>query len=176
MAHVYFDYKEQERQKPVYVLASLVKQLLVANKSSDLPPAIIDLHARAEGESRRPTLEELYGVLLAASKPFSRVFLIFDALDECNMEKQRKQLLPLFRRMGKDGINVFLTSRPHPEDIQDAFSGPDSGKIELLAREEDIAAYIEQRIEENSRARRLVKQGKCKDKIISELVDCSKGM
>lgn len=134
------------------------------------------MHIIAGRESRRHTLEELYGALLAASKPFARVFLIFDALDECDAAKQRKQLLLLFRRMGKDGISVFITTRPHPEDIRNSLSGSDSAKIELSAQEEDIATYIEQRIEEDSRARRLVKQGKCKDRIISELVDCSKGM
>lgn len=76
--------------------------------------------------------------------------------------------------MKKSGANLFLTSRQHPEDIQESFRG--STKIELFAREEDIRTYVQQKIEEHHRAKRLVQQGGCREKIISELVDCAQGM
>lgn len=99
------------------------------------------------------------------------VFLVFDALDECD---QRKGLLPLLHRMGKGGANLFVTSRQHPEDIQASFHS--SAKIKLSAQDNDIRIYIEQKISEHSRARRLVQQARCQDKIVSELIDCAQGM
>lgn len=119
-------------------------------------------------------MEELYTALVVTSKSFSRVLFVFDALDECEQKIQRKELLPLFHRMGKDGISLFLTSRQHPEDIQESFSG--ITKIELTAKEKDIQSYIQTRIEENPRTKRLVRQGGCEERIISELIDCAKGM
>lgn len=172
VAHVYFDYKEQERQKPVLVLSNLVKQL--ASQILHLPAEIEDLYNELEPKRKTPTLEQLYAILLVISKQFPQVFLVFDALDECHPENQRRTLLPLFQRMGKDGINVFLTSRPHPEDIRDSLRNVAS--MELLAQEEDIVNYIQDKIDENPRARSLVRQGNCKDRIISELVQCAKGM
>lgn len=51
---------------------------------------------------------------------FPRIFLIFDALDECH-EDQPRGFLPLFERLGTEsGISLFFTSRPYPEDIQDS--------------------------------------------------------
>lgn len=175
IAHVYFDYKEQDQQTPTYVLASLVKQLL--RQISYLPTEIEALYDTLKTKDRRPTLDELYSALLVAKECFPRVFLIFDALDECNPEKQRKPLLPLFHRMGRDSMSLFLTSRPHPEDIRDSLTGyDDATSIELAAQDEDMVAYTQEKIKENPRAKRLIKQGKCQDRIISSLVDCAEGM
>lgn len=172
MAYIYFNYKEQEEQKPSQVLASLVKQL--SGQMSHLPAGITGLYSRLRLGGKRPTIDELYIALLEVSKSFPKVFLIFDALDECHPENQRRFLLPIFLQMGRDGISVFLTSRPHPEDIQDLLK--DTVKIELSAQDGDIEAYIVARIDENPRARGLVRQGRCKERIISELIDSAKGM
>lgn len=163
---------ERDRQRAFDVLSSLVKQL--ASQIPHLPMEIEELYDRLQKQHRRPTSEELYTALLTASKAFGQVFFIFDALDECDPDDQRKDLLPFFHRLAKDGIKVFLTSRPHPEDIQ--VSLHDATKIELSAKETDIGIYIQRRIDENPRASRLVGQGNCKDMIVSTLVDCAKGM
>lgn len=72
------------------------------------------------------------------------------------------------------GIRLFLTSREHPEDIQDSLQS--SPKVELSAKNEDIKIYIEQKIDENPRARRLISQGNCKDRIIEQLQQSANGM
>lgn len=74
--------------------------------------------------------------------------------------------------MERDGICVFLTSRPHPEDVHDAFD--DMVKIRLFARDEDIATYITKKIETNPRTRKLTQDEKAK--IISGLTEYAKGM
>lgn len=102
------------------------------------------------------------------------MFLVFDALDECDQESQRKELLPLFHRVSKDGASQFLTSRHYPEDIQDSFSN--IPKIELTAKEEDIESYIHARTHGNTRAKRLVRQGNCREKVISQLTNCAQGV
>lgn len=107
---------EQTKQTLVHVLSSLVRQL--AGQISDLPAEIEDLYE--EKRQERPTLDELLAVFLKISKIFVQVFVVFDALDECDQDDQRHDLLPLFHLMGKSGINVFLTSRKHPEDIQES--------------------------------------------------------
>lgn len=176
VAYIYFHFKEQEQQKPVYVLASLVKQLACQMQWQHLPKDIGDLHDKLEPQKKNPTLEDLYTILLAIIKlkSFVQTWVICDALDECDPKFQRRELLPLFHRMADDGINVFLTSREYPEDIQNSFQK--SVKLKLWAKAEDIANYVQQKIDENSRAKRLVGQGGCKDSIITGLTDCAKGM
>lgn len=172
IGHIYFDYKEQDNQKPAQVLASLIKQLL--SQTLQLPAEVDNLYKKLKRHGKKPSIEELYTLLLVAARLFPRVFFVFDALDECHPENQRRVLLPLFQKMGNDGINLFLTSRPHPQDIQDSLK--DTVKIELSAQEQDIVIYIQEKINENPRARGLVEQARCKDIIVSELVNCAKGM
>lgn len=176
LAYIYFDYKERDQQKPIRILASLIKQLVCQIQHLDLPTELMALHSRCNGGQRKPTFHELYTILLDVIKSggFAQTFIICDALDECDQKTQRKKLLPLFHQMGKDGMNVFLTSREYPEDIQDSLGN--SAKVQLWAQEEDITHYIEQKINDSPRAKRLVSLGNCKDKIISELTDCAKGM
>lgn len=172
VAYIYFDYKEQEDQRPIHILASLVKQL--ASQLPHLPKEVEDLHDKLRYQGKRPGLEELYATLLVTFQSFGRVFFVFDALDECDPQSQRKKLLPLFHRMAGDGASIFLTSRQYPEDIRQSFG--DAKKINLAAKEEDIRTYIQEKIGENSRAERLIGQGDCKERIISELIKCAKGM
>ncbi|RPB14393.1 hypothetical protein P167DRAFT_68583 [Morchella conica CCBAS932] len=170
VAHIYFDYKDQEQQKAIDVLSSLVKQL-----AYQLPrplKELEELYERKESKDRRPTTDELLSILLIIFTSFNRVFLIFDALDESD---QRKEILPLIQRMSMKKVNVLVTSRPYPEDIQALF-GHSTLKVEILAKEEDIVKYIKGKIDEDPRAKRLVGLGNCRGKIVSELVDCAKGM
>jgi hypothetical protein len=80
VAHIYFNYKEQEQQTPVKVLASLVKQL--ACQTSYVPDALEKHYDKDHGKA--PTVEELYIALLDISERFTKTFLVFDALDECD--------------------------------------------------------------------------------------------
>lgn len=172
MVYIYFNHKEQDQQKPIHVLSSFLKQL--SCQSPSLPKAVRDLHNRIESKQERPTLEDLYTALVLVAGSFSQTFVVCDALDECDFETQRKDLLPLFHRMESVGIRLFLTSREHPEDIQDSLQS--SPKVELSAKNEDIKIYIEQKIDENPRARRLISQGNCKDRIIEQLQQSANGM
>lgn len=170
VAYIYFNFKEQEQQKPEHVLGSLLKQLATQAPDTHFSKGL----EVAYNQKKRPTLEQLYTILLAVTKSFEQTFIICDALDECQQGAQRTELLPLFHRMAQDGIGLFLTSREHPEDIQHSFK--DTNKIRLSAQDDDIASYIEQKIDENPRAKRLVGQANCKDRIISDLKACANGM
>lgn len=172
VAYIYFDYQERDCQKPHQVLGSLVRQL--AGQIVDLPTDLEKLHDKLEAGGKRAKFEELYNVFLETFGSFSHVFLVFDALDECDPHSQLKDILPLLHRMGKDGASLFVTSRQYQENIQQSFR--QWAKVELSAQREDIETYIQQRIDENPRASRLIEQARCQDKIISELVDCAQGM
>jgi hypothetical protein len=173
VAYIYFDYNEQTRQTPENVFASLIKQL--ACRLPYLPLKIGELYDDLHMKTKRPTLDDLYTTLEELQRQFPRIFLIFDALDECHEEDQRKVLLPLFQRLGTEsGIKLFFTSRPYPEDIKDSFL--DAEKIEIYAQEGDIKKFIEEKINGNRRARRLIEKSKCKERIINQLCKCAEGM
>ncbi|KAI5838616.1 hypothetical protein DFP73DRAFT_502743, partial [Morchella snyderi] len=171
VAYFYFNYKEKEQQSPDIVISSLLKQL--ASQLLHLPKQISELY-KLEEENKRPTLAQLVEVFFATFKFFGKVFIVFDALDECDEHSQRGKLLPLFHEMAGAGAGLFITSRHHPEDIQESFKVV--AKIELSAKNDDIKSYIEERIEKNARAKRLVHDGKFGDRIVSQLTKCANGM
>jgi hypothetical protein len=170
VTYFYFNFKEQ-CQGPTQFLASLVKQLTC--KLPKLPSEVDKLYKELVKEAKRPSLDQLNALLRAVSKNFAQVFIIVDALDECAQE-QRNILLPLFHRLGQDGFNMFLTSRPHPEDIQESFRNVK--KIIISARDQDIRLFINQKIEGNTRARRLVRQAGLQDRIVDDIVGFANGM
>jgi hypothetical protein len=172
VAYVYFDYKERDNQTPILVLASLVKQL--GYQIPHLPQKISTLYEEHVNKGKRPSLEELLIVLLSIFASFKRVFIVFDALDECNQKGQRDKFLPLFHSLGEGGANLFITSRYYPEDIQVSFKNVP--RIKIMASGEDIKSYILQKLEENPRVKRLAEKAKCEDRIISELNERANGM
>lgn len=172
VAYIYFDHGEQDQQKDVHVLACLIKQL--AYQIPEVPQEIENIYTRFDSQQKTPTFKDLEPPLLSIAKRFSRVFFILDALDECHPEYGRKKLLPSFKRMAANGISLFLTSRPYPEDIQLALSRAPS--IKILAAEKDIETYIAKELDENPRAQNLLQDKRLKDRIISVLKTHAKGM
>lgn len=172
VAYIYLDYADKEHQKPIKILASLLKQL--GNQGSF--KEINELYEEFRLKEERPLAGQLRSALITASKFFKRTFIVFDALDECDQGNQRKELLPLFLDLAKEGINVFFTSRPHPEDLQVFLDANAVNKMKIAAQDDDIELYIQQMIDDNPCAKRLVEKGNCRDDIISALKSCAKGM
>ena len=76
---------------------------------------------------------------------FGKAFIVCDALDEMDENKQRDQLLPLFHDMADAGFRIFLTSRPHPVDVQGSFSA--AIKITLTPNPEDLRTYVQKQFD-----------------------------
>lgn len=172
VAYVYFDYMERDQQRSKHVLASLVKQLACQTPSFSVVSKKLQLKLKDDQED--PTFEKLYTTLLETSKLFNRVFLVFDGLDECDQMSQRTELLPLFHRLIKDNISVFITSRLHPGDIQRSLHS--AAKIDLSAKNEDIKLLIQQKMTENPRAKHLGGEGQGREKIVTGLAACVNGV
>ncbi|KAH8746341.1 hypothetical protein F5882DRAFT_312382 [Hyaloscypha sp. PMI_1271] len=73
---------------------------------------------------------------------YSRVFIIVDILDECQVSNsyQQRFLSGLFNLQAKCGANLFVTSWPI-SSIEKDFEG--NSKIEIRASEKDVREYYE---------------------------------
>jgi hypothetical protein len=158
LAYVYFDYKDRARQTPENILAGLLKQLefQLANSpsSTDMPPMphIQPLYERLHSQRKRPVFSDLQGMLLSIVAEFDDVYLLFDALDECDEATQRNVLLPLITQLplsiiqeGNKGCKIFVTARPHYADIQPALE-PQPLKLEIIADAMDMELVIRAKI------------------------------
>jgi Cdc6-like AAA superfamily ATPase len=141
IAYIYCNFRRQDEQKIEDFLASLLKQL--AKSQPSLPSIVKDLYGRHETKRTRPSLKELSDTLQIVTKSFSRVFVIIDALDECQEVSdgcRSKFLSEIFSLQTKCGSNIFATSRSLP-DIIERFNN--KMQLEIRASNQDVQRYLD---------------------------------
>ncbi|KAI5839443.1 ankyrin repeat-containing domain protein [Morchella snyderi] len=181
LAYIYFDYENQTQQPAVALLRSLIKQLVTKPRALNfpIPSAVNSLYDDNCAAGTTPKLKALQDALAASLALFTESFFVFDALDECQ-EDIRKELLPLMHWFAGSGGRVFLTSRPHPQDIAISLTPTthlkaDVQRMDLEAKEEDVITYIEGTIQRDTNARDRI-TGDLRAMVVSKLVDACKGM
>ena len=139
IAYIYCNFRRQDEQKLDNLLASLLKQL--AESQQSLPDTVKDLYDRHKTKQTRPSLEDILGALQTVAGKYARLFIIVDALDECQASTGYRQrfLSEIFNLQTTVGANIFATSRFIPE-IKEKFSG--HKLLEIRASKEDIQRYL----------------------------------
>ncbi|KAM0541420.1 hypothetical protein ACHAPJ_013251 [Fusarium lateritium] len=141
IAHIYFGYRPAPTDdKELY--ATLFRQL--APSWSDLPEKVKDTYHYAHGASARSQCEEALSLVI---REYSRVFIVLDALDECEI---KPGLLERFLEFISDlqksfGINLVATSRYHSR-FAEIFR--DSSQLMVRATDEDVKRYLNHRLDE----------------------------
>jgi Cdc6-like AAA superfamily ATPase len=140
IAYLYCNYRRQEEQKPVDLLASLLKQLIQGRTS--MPQNVVDIYKRHNNERTRPSFGEISKILHSVVADYSRTFITIDALDECRISDggRGRLLAELFSLQARTGANFLATSRFIPE-IEKEFTGR-SAKLEIRASGGDLQTYL----------------------------------
>jgi hypothetical protein len=140
IAYIYCNFRQQDDQKPDDLLASLLKQLAECQPS--LPGCVQDLYDHHKAKRTRPSLDEISKILNSVITTYSRVYIIIDALDECQVSDgcRSRFLSNIFNLQTKTGAKLFATSRPIP-DIGREFKGCLSR--EILATNKDVYRYLD---------------------------------
>lgn len=138
IAYIYCNFRRQDEQKIEDLLASLLKQLTQSRYS--LPENVKSLHAKHKDKRTRPSCDELSQAFQPVAALYSRLFIIIDALDECQTISRENLLSEIFTLRDKYGANIFATSRFIPE-ITAKFNQNTS--VEIRASDEDVHRYIE---------------------------------
>ena len=139
ITYIYCNFQRQDEQKVDDLLASLLKQL--AESQPSLPDTVKDLYDRHKTKRTRPSLNEISRSLQVVTTIHSRVFIIVDALDECQASNscRPKFLSSIFDLQAKTGANLFATSRFIPE-ITEKFNN--SMHLEIRASNQDVQKYL----------------------------------
>ncbi|KAK4656916.1 hypothetical protein QC762_0040510 [Podospora pseudocomata] len=140
IAYIYFNFQRQDKQTIDDLLASVLKQ--IAESQPSVPGSVKDLFDKHMFKRTRPLLDETLRVLQSVAATCSRVFIVVDALDECQTSEgcRRRFLSELFNLQKMHGINIFATSRSITE-IVDRFKT--SISLEIRASTADVAQYLE---------------------------------
>ena len=146
IAYIYCNFQRKDEQKIDDLLASLLKQL--AQGQSSLPDSVKDLYDRHKVKRTQPSLDETIRSLHSVAAMYSRVFIVVDALDECQVSDncQSRFLSEIFNLQVKYGTNIFATSRFIP-GITKKFNG--STLLEIRAHDVDVRKYLDSRISQS---------------------------
>ena len=144
IAYLYCNFRRQGGQRPVDLLTSLLKQLV--QRQPSIPGMLKSLFERHKDQKTRPSFDEISKVLQSIMTDYQKVFIIIDALDECNVSDgdRAKFLSEVHSLQAKTGLCLFATSRFIP-DIQKDFQ--ESAMLEIRASRQDVERYLEGHIQ-----------------------------
>jgi Cdc6-like AAA superfamily ATPase len=171
IAYLYCNFRRQDEQKIDDLLASLLKQL--AESQPSLPGTVKDLYDRHKTKRTRPSLNEISRSLQAVTTLYSRVFIIVDALDECQVSDgcRPKFLSEIFSLQTKCTSNVFATSRFIPE-ITEKFN--EGMRLEIRASNQDVQRYLNGHMSQLPGC--VLRSSELQDEIKAEIIKAVDGM
>lgn len=139
IAYLYCNFRRHDEQKLHDLLLSLLKQL--AYGQSCLPQNAKTIFETYNSRTQRPSLDDTKTLLRYMVDSYSRVFILIDALDECQgSDGCRANLLTdMFFLREKSKVNIFATSRLIPE-IMEKFEA--CKRMEIRATEDDVRRYV----------------------------------
>jgi hypothetical protein len=145
IAYIYCNFRQQHEQKSSDLIASLLKQLVQERPS--IPDVVKHLYSHHKPKQTRPSSREFLTALHGVTAFYSRIFIVIDALDECQVshEGRGKFLQEIFNLQAKiSGVHVFATSRLIRE-IENKFDG--SIRLEIHARDADVQKYLDGKLQ-----------------------------
>jgi hypothetical protein len=143
IAFFYFNFQNETTQKPADVLSVLIKQL--CRRKKRIPQSLRELYDQCTYNDKAPKLAELQAQFLTIIDTFEEIFLVIDAMDECNKD-YREQFLPYIVKLFQESsgrLKIFVASRPE-KDIEHAFKSEKFETIRIEAKkvDEDIATCV----------------------------------
>ncbi|KAJ3498858.1 hypothetical protein NLG97_g794 [Lecanicillium saksenae] len=135
LAYLYFDYQDLTSQDPLAVLTSILRQLL--EQLPELPMSVQEFY---QGRDKRQGREitEYKRLLQEVAQVSKTIFILFDALDECDDIQYMLQLIEKLAQVGN--CRLMVTSRPHVYERVPISRGYSTIRIE--AHDEDIRRYV----------------------------------
>jgi hypothetical protein len=140
IAYIYCNFRQRGVQTAEGLLRSLLKQL--AQELFPLADCVKHFYNRRGAKQIPPSFSDFSRALRSVAAMYSRVFIVVDALDECQASDSCRStfLSEIFSLQAKTRANFFATSRPIP-DIEGEFKG--CLTREILASDEDVYRYLD---------------------------------
>jgi NACHT domain len=177
VTYFYFDFNDPQKQVPELMIRSLLAQLL--RSYVEIPAVLETLFSSCDKGQRQPSLNEYLEVLRQIIKEIPRMYLVLDALDECDT---RDELLEIFISMADwnaGNLHILLTSRKE-RDIEDSFTEiVDSENIICIQSnlvDPDIRAYILERLSKDKDLKKWHKDSEIRGQIEHALMEKASGM
>ena len=178
LAYFYCDRNQINRQDPISVLRSFVRQLSTTRDGGAIHASAVRLYHKkkqtgfASGELDQ---NECVDLLLQYVNAYPQTTLILDALDECDQNLDIIKTLDNIIRESLKPIKIFISSRPD-ENIKERFEKGPNVSIKATDNDNDIAKFIAAKIGEDDENRRIKLSNSLKETIVAVILSKSQGM
>jgi Cdc6-like AAA superfamily ATPase len=174
IAYLYCNFRRQDEQKAEDLLASLLKQL--TQGQSSLPDSVKSLYDSHKDKRTRPSFDEISRTLQSVAAIYSRVFIIVDALDECQVSDgcRMRFLSDIFNLQAKCQASLFATSRFIPEINEKFNKFNECMQLEIRASNEDVQRYLDSQMFLLPRC--VLRSPELQDEIRAEIIKAVDGM
>jgi hypothetical protein len=146
-AYFYFDGRESGAalQKFETLLRSILDQLCF--NQADIPDVMKRLYKVDDNNHPEPTLSQLRTTLEEVVKGFDEVYILIDALDECDSQAELLDWMNSLQST-TPGLHLFTTSRPE-RIIEERMSKSSHVRISLTSDllDNDIKTYVDEHVE-----------------------------
>ncbi|KFY15118.1 hypothetical protein V492_02220 [Pseudogymnoascus sp. VKM F-4246] len=144
VAFLYFDYQDQDQQTSINLLSSILRQIVAV--MPEIPKPVADAYEKSQRSESYLLIHELEKMILETVETIPRVYIIIDALDECEESRCRRPFLQFISNLSKaQAVRLFVTSRQSYHDINTFFSA--YPQIEIQAHDYDLRRYIYQELD-----------------------------
>ena len=179
LIYFYCNRNETLSRKPEEVIRSFVKQLSIADDQTAVHDSLLQVYndKRQRGfPSTDLSLEESEALLAQLISTYPKTILVLDALDESE-ESSRKGLISYFSQLVEQiqSLKIFITSR-RDGDIASRLQTKANVGIDATASQDDIAKFVSQKIDEDTKNRATPISAELKYDIVRVLQGKSQGM
>lgn len=154
VAYFYCDRNRQDRQSPINVLRSFVRQLSTGPDGERLVGFVHELyvrHRKSGFAEESLGYEESTSLLLRLLDVFSQTTLVLDGLDECDTETRLCLIQALDRLIEKSSglIKIFIASR-NDKDLTNRYEGGHNLEIQASDNQQDIELFVESKMQQSA--------------------------
>jgi ankyrin repeat domain-containing protein 50 len=154
VAYFYCDRNRRDRQNPLNVLRSFVRQLSISRDGERLVSFVYDAYLRhrrdgfAEDDIR---YEESTSLLLRLLESSSQTTLVLDGLDECDTDTRSSLIEALDKLIEKSSklVKIFIASR-NDKDLTNRYEGGHNLEIQASDNQQDIELFVEFKMREST--------------------------
>ncbi|KAH7411643.1 hypothetical protein DE146DRAFT_674164 [Phaeosphaeria sp. MPI-PUGE-AT-0046c] len=123
----------------VGILAAILKQLVQSRPLTSTLGPVEKLHQKHAGRGTKPSLDDIYSAIRDVLALYPYVYIVVDALDECQNETRRQLCTKLFDLQKESDMRLLVTSRFVP-DVEHAFRL--ALRLEVKASDEDVKQFV----------------------------------
>ncbi|KAF4974626.1 hypothetical protein FZEAL_8485 [Fusarium zealandicum] len=157
LAYFYCDRNQEDRQQPMRVLQSIVRQLATQHTKTTIMSIVLDVYNEHKKEAfalSEITMQDCRRLLTEMLAVYSQTTIVIDGLDECNKET-RHELLDILDELlssSSHPIKIFIASR-NDGDLKARYQEGRHLEIQATDNQGDIEQFVQDKLDKSPQFR-----------------------